>query len=799
MPTDFLVSLVLLCGTLFLGTRAVVADGHSLFTSFPIPILVASSLPKVGAWAAIVMLGIQLGLISGRSKEQLQTTLLQSSLGILAGTVVLKLLADKVADASSLDPLRFAAYLAAGAVFALAGTQLHSTKLAKSHDQLQARRSSVALQPVRVGMVLAGFFAFYFANLPKAWILLAFYLPFLSLFDLVAENVQFRLKAHSAEEAIAQAAEIRADRQQAIQALDESDQERMILEQLARGLRETRSQREGIQRLMDSTAKVLRDASVLFFPIKQRDDGSQVLSNALGGKGLSAPILSSLASLARLSLRDGHLVKRTRPEESLYVLAAPVHGFGILTVLRYEKPYLDADVHFFENLCRRGHELLAEATKKEKQRGQQLKLMSQVELLDVLSRIGMELFDSKDKDEILTKFVRGLGEVVPHSFGLLRCRDWMINWDGSNQVQHATSDSFEGRLAANLELPEGGGLTTRYLTEKFFRDHHIAGCRSGLLLAIPFDEGRAGEFLLLGSESPRGYGPEHRDLISTLSGQMVSALLKTERLEALQDALSELAEKQNQLIQSSKMTALGTMVAGVAHEINTPLGAIALSIESAELQLTKRPEQAGKKLELAMEATEKIQRLVDRLLVFSHKGARGAQASLTDKQATSPVSLDKIAEEARALTESAIKQKGISLNCELEPVLAMGSHSELTQVVMNLLVNASAAVRERYPERNEQRPPLVMKTGVIEAKDGEEKKSFISVQDGGTGMSSDTIARIFEPFFTTKPVGSGTGLGLSLAHEIVSGFGGDIVVESELGKGTTFIVTLLHVPNPLVV
>lgn len=785
VPTDHVVGVILLCATLLLSSRAVATPGGFVFSSFPLPILVAGAVPSVGAWWAMAAVILDTLLSLGRSNELKCEYFFRASLATLGSSGTLWLVKTQLPESGfSLGALL--AY-AVGAILFGATRQTKSPNLGRedAEDRLLRIRSERALKPLRVGQLMAGFFPFYFALDPGRWMLLMVFLPLLSLFELAAENIVFRVKAEQAERALQEVAETRAERIETKRALDQSDQERRLLEQLARALRDIKSEKEGVVRLISFVNDLLPEAAVAFFPLVMKKN-KPTLERPIGGKGLQAASIASLASLARTANRDGRLLHRSRPNEGLYVLAAPVLGYGVFCALREDDPYTETEAHIFEQICKRGRDLLSAAKQREIEHGQQLKLMSQVELLDVLSRTGRELFDAKNRQEILKKFIVGLGRLVPHSFGLLRCREWIVHWSSDLTPKHARPDSYEGRLALNLRLPSDTDLSARYLSNKFFQEHHIYNFHSGLLLAIPFEDQRAGEFVLLASESPKGYGQEHRDLISTLVGQMVSALLKSERLEALQSALKELAEKQSQLIQSSKMTALGTMVAGVAHEINTPLGAISLSVEAAQIQVDRKPKEASKKLDVALEATDKIRKLVDRLLLFSRKNSK--DASMATDEHLETVDLATVVQEAEALTIAQLRQKGVSLDSRAQSLMVKGTTSELTQVVMNMVLNAAHATVDRHPEKG-KRPPVQLTSGRRTERDGKEWV-YIMIADAGTGMSEETVNRIFEPFFTTKPVGVGTGLGLSIAHEIISAHGGEIKVDSVLGEGTSFYLCL---------
>ncbi len=791
LPSDQVAGLVLALATVLLASRAVTVPGGGRFTTFPVPVLVAAALPEVGAVYAVPLALLGTFMAEESSSEARAATLCRVSFGVLAGvgaSAALQLQFEGEA-ASWLPALGYLAGALVYGAMSLQGASRPPPSLSeKSGDRLLRLRTRAALRPLQAGMLLAGLFCYLFAARPGDWPFLLLFLPMLSLFEISAQNVLFRLKAEQAEQAIADIVETRASARATQKALDQSDQERQMLEGIARAMRDAGSVQQGVKGLLATLKRILPDAVVLFFPI-QVEDGQMQQSQVQGDVFLSPPLLASVASLARQTLREGRPVHRSRPDEGLFAMAAPLKGFGVLCAFQRQSPYSETEVYLFEQLSRKGRELLVTAKKREQERGQQLKLLSQVELLDALSQTARRLFDAPSRDHILAEFVVGVGELVPHSVGLLRCRGWLLGWGESRRPLPVDPGSPEGRLLSSVDLPLHSDRTVRYLNEGFFREQAIDGVRSGLLVAMPFEGQAVSEYLILGSHSPLGYGSEHRDLLTTLVGQLVSALLKTERLEALQAALSELAEKQSQLIQSSKMTALGTMVAGVAHEINTPLGAIALSIESAQLQLQKRPEEAEKRLRLALQALERIQGLVDRLLVFSHRSSGAHDDPAEEAGAVQEITpLETVVWDTKALTEAELKKRGVGLECRLEPCLARGGQGELTQVLVNLVLNAAAAVSDRHPQEG-ARPPVRVSCGVLS---GPPKGDwcYLRVEDAGIGIKQEHVERIFEPFFTTKPVGVGTGLGLSIAHQIVASFGGRIQVNSKEGRGTVFTILL---------
>ncbi|HEU4566011.1 MAG TPA: ATP-binding protein, partial [Gemmatimonadaceae bacterium] len=243
------------------------------------------------------------------------------------------------------------------------------------------------------------------------------------------------------------------------------------------------------------------------------------------------------------------------------------------------------------------------------------------------------------------------------------------------------------------------------------------------------------------------------------------------RAAMLVTSVRNLAEERRaaeQLRQSEKMVALGELVAGVAHEVNNPLtGISAFAQILAEEPLT--PDQA--------EAVRLIKREADRaagvirdLLAFARKsGPR-----------VGPIDLNAVVEQMLRLRAYAMRTAGITVTTALEPALrpVRGDDRQLQQVLLNLVVNAEHAMMGR------DRRLLIVRS----RNAGE--RVIVEIEDTGTGIRPEERGRIFEPFFTTKPEGAGTGLGLSVSYGIVRSHGGELQVESEPGRGSTFRIVL---------
>lgn len=297
--------------------------------------------------------------------------------------------------------------------------------------------------------------------------------------------------------------------------------------------------------------------------------------------------------------------------------------------------------------------------------------------------------------------------------------------------------------------------------------------------------------------------------------QSMIALLLQERLmseEALRKEKSEqaelikrLEEAHHQLLQSEKMASIGSLAAGVAHEINNPIGFVASNMGNLGryvgdlfkvldayreelLQYTDSPKAdlTAKALDLDF-----IREDVENLLIENKDGIDRVKRIVQDLKDFSHVdhgdwvvaNLHQGLDSTLNIVNNELKYKS---NVEkrygdIPPIHCIAS--QLNQVFMNLLVNAAHAI--------ESSGTIVIETGM------QEDYVFVKISDTGCGIPQENLDRIFDPFFTTKPVGKGTGLGLSLSYGIVKRHHGKIMVQSTMGIGTTFTVLLPVAPVPM--
>ena len=307
---------------------------------------------------------------------------------------------------------------------------------------------------------------------------------------------------------------------------------------------------------------------------------------------------------------------------------------------------------------------------------------------------------------------------------------------------------------------------------------------------------------------------EVHQMAASLTEKWSLARAAAAQMDNLEQAVSErthdLEQAQKQLLQAEKMASIGQLAAGVAHEINNPIGFISSNLNTlgdyvtdltqaltayvalqnaVEAQGSDPPPEVVAKREAAAavakqvdldflledlenivtestEGTDRVRKIVADLRDFSH----------VDEDEVKPEDLNQIITKTLAMAGNEVKYQA-EVKTELGELPALPCYGgKLAQVVLNLVVNAAQAM--------ESMGVITVRTGVLD------QKVWIEVADTGCGMPPEVMAKVFDPFFTTKDVGKGTGLGLNLAYNIIQSHEGTIGVESEVGRGTTFRIEL---------
>ena len=255
---------------------------------------------------------------------------------------------------------------------------------------------------------------------------------------------------------------------------------------------------------------------------------------------------------------------------------------------------------------------------------------------------------------------------------------------------------------------------------------------------------------------------ENRQLLADLQR-------KNAELEA---ALAETRALQSELIQSEKLAGIGTLAAGIAHEVSSPLFGV-LGLAEAILEEDELPVVRSHAREI-VEYSENIRHIVQELTSYARS------SDLDDEEQTADVAL--ALDDAQRLLSRTATLGGVELRLEVEPGLrARIRGTELQQVLLNLIKNAAEAVVEHRPEGERWVEVAAWSEGGL---------ALLRVHDNGPGIAPARLRQVFDPFFTTKPPGRGTGLGLNVVYRIVTRNSGQVDVDSPPGEGARFRVRL---------
>jgi len=277
-------------------------------------------------------------------------------------------------------------------------------------------------------------------------------------------------------------------------------------------------------------------------------------------------------------------------------------------------------------------------------------------------------------------------------------------------------------------------------------------------------------------------------LIPAIERELQEAELRAERTRL-----------REQLLISDRMASVGTLAAGVAHEVNNPLSVLMGNLEFVAEDLGRLIRDIGalalaeyaagsgpaailseplarlvemqRPLNEARDAAERVRMIVRDLKAFSR----------SDEETTGPVDVHRVIDSTIRMANNEIRHHARLVKVYGEVPLVEANEARLSQVFLNLLVNAAHAVPEGQADRNEIRVETKLTSG---------DRVVVEVRDTGAGIPKSMLPKIFDPFFTTKPIGVGTGLGLTICHRIVTALGGAMEVESQPGAGTSIRVIL---------
>ena len=405
--------------------------------------------------------------------------------------------------------------------------------------------------------------------------------------------------------------------------------------------------------------------------------------------------------------------------------------------------------------------------------------------LNALNAMAVIATQSFDLDEILNLTLRQVISLFGAETGSVYLA---VEPDGAYRRRAGWGPRSEARVRmAEVVFPEGlGDLVMRSRAEVVTQDFlpHLPAavvefvCADRLpywIWVVLWSKEKPIGIMGIASKEDRHYSTNDENLLVAISRQLATTIEKVQLYEETCRAYEDLRRTQEQLLQSEKMSAVGQLISGVAHELNNPLTAIlgyAQLLEGAGLDHT-----SADYVRKLFKQAQRTHRVVQNLLSFARQR----------KPQKEQVDLRKVLEESFTLREYDLKVNNVSLEREIPedlPSVVADPH-QLEQVFLNIINNALDAMMENNGESNgEGSNGGVLKVRVFK------KDAFVCVEFDDSGPGIKDPSRIFDPFYTTKSVGKGTGLGLSICYGIVKEHGGEIVARNREEGGATIGATI---------
>lgn len=662
-------------------------------------------------------------------------------------------------------------------LFYAAVTQFGSTEAQLPND-LQEKQAwylyHLRIRPLELGQVCSvPFLLWAYENSP--WTVLLS-IPLLATGKLAAESILHKSREAAAHHVAQELAGAHRREQQVEQRLHRAQDDKKALAAFSRLLLQKPDLQSAAQGLLKTAGELVDfDSAAVFLGqppepfIYRAEEAVQMRLQSSTLTGLREPVVDR----AWRERRPVH--QRRAPEEERLFLrdqvaaAVPLAGLGILYFGRTSsEPFSKENLDQLSWLADKAKLALSAAYEEEEELRRKRALSQTVESLEhrvawmaLLVKGSEALVATLDRDLLRKTLVDFVQQAVPHTGGYARFSDGReLSW-GRAVTPHPGLEESIATCKGALRLNDLS-LTP-----------YQACCDDAVsLLGCALREGeRVRGLLILCSEAKSAFSREMADLLILLGTQAAMAFSNAELYQDVVEARRHLEESQAQLVQSSKLTALGQLAAGIAHELNTPLGAISLAIEETMRQVESGKVGSARLLETAQKAVGQSRGIIDRLMAYARTPS-GEPATFLLSDTLKDVS------EFLAIELESEKTK-FALETE-EGLAVRGQYQALVQVFLNLMSNAVHAVKERALEER--------RITVSARATGD--WAVTKIQDNGCGIPPEIVGRIFDPFFTTKPVGRGTGLGLWAAHRIVTEHGGRLEVNSEVGHGTCFSVFL---------
>lgn len=307
--------------------------------------------------------------------------------------------------------------------------------------------------------------------------------------------------------------------------------------------------------------------------------------------------------------------------------------------------------------------------------------------------------------------------------------------------------------------------------------------RSSKLSEGPETAARHGAFLVVWDGTHK-LSAVHRQLLEILCGFALLTSAPPKPPEptptvALDQAQEQIKSMQQELVEEHHLASVGRLAAGVAHELNTPLGAVLTMVSS--LQRNEADKARSKKLQIIRDAVEKSKSIIEKLLVYSRDPVETENGLTFSRFVRADASINQVIESALELMAESLDSDGIQTQAELAPIPPLRINStQFGSIISNLISNA----RDALKSSGTVDPKIFVKTFT------EGDKVILEFADNGPGIPDDIRKKVFQPFFTTKDIGKGTGLGLAIVSETVRKHQGQVQVLQRQGGGALFRITL---------
>ena len=651
----------------------------------------------------------------------------------------------------------------------------HSLRHLGEIDQRTQRQLQYRIGPLEIGVATLAPLVAIGVEVHVGLLLAA--LPLLACTHLAAENAILTSQDETIAEVLEQLRQAQAQAQSATRQRDKALQEKKLLEGFTRHIAGQPDLGTVASEMVATVRGLMTTDSVVLFlgspPEPYYYQVRRTQQAALQGASLTAlrePLVDRAVQQKKpLLQKKAPEVQERLLREDKVAVALPLGSAGVLYAGRETaEPFSPNELEQLKWLGSKATlalEVAFAAHEEDRQRRLQeqtvLRLERQVAWLSQLISGAEAMASSLQSDILVERFVASLKHPIPHTSGQLLLEGRApVGW-GSTLNPH----------------PEV--LTTAQRMGRPFHIDDLASSKFGApspdtasLVVSPLIAGQESlGLLLLTSNQPRAFSSEQIDLTFLLCSQAAMALSHAGLYSEVVEARRQLELSQASLVQSSKLTAIGQLAAGVAHELNSPLGAISLSVGEALNQFEDRPELSRKLLGRAKDAVGKAKEIVNRLMAYSRKPDHKPRR----------LDLEQVVRETVEFLSFQLKNAGVKVVINASPgCVVEGEEQPLQQVVTNLLLNAAQAMEESSSKTRVLEVTLSPRNTDIE----------IQVSDTGGGISPENIDRIFDPFFTTKPVGRGTGLGLWACQQIITQHQGSIRVESVLQEGSRFLLTL---------